>query len=289
MSTLPISAIKVGKRIRSDLGDLSGLRTSIAARGLLHPIVVTPDNRLVAGHRRLEACRLNGMTEVPVTVYRQVDDVLHAEGDENTCRKDFTPSEAVAFQRAIEAAEKAAAKARQREHGKTAPGKSKPNTSSKLEEVSPAERTTRARTAKPTGYSATTLDKARAVVEAAEQEPEKFAPVVEEMDRSGRVDPAFRLLEQAKAKEQGEQVKAAVEHAVENSGEVAAAFLKSSLMKFWSASLKSVNNLDAEACALVVERADLELADEWASKVEQWMKTFRDELSRPVRLVKEAQ
>jgi ParB family transcriptional regulator, chromosome partitioning protein len=46
-----ISAITIGNRHRRDLGDVSGLANSIAELGLLHPIVIRADGRLIAGER----------------------------------------------------------------------------------------------------------------------------------------------------------------------------------------------------------------------------------------------
>src|SRR5439155_23596949 len=56
-----IEQIQIGYRYRKDLGDLRTLANSIAEVGLLHPVVVTPEGRLIAGQRRLEACRLLGL------------------------------------------------------------------------------------------------------------------------------------------------------------------------------------------------------------------------------------
>ncbi len=67
MSKLPITKIKVRNRYRRDLGDLAGLAASIKEIGLLHPIVVRSDGRLIAGERRLQACKLLGWKTVPVT------------------------------------------------------------------------------------------------------------------------------------------------------------------------------------------------------------------------------
>lgn len=58
--SLPFDGIIVGFRYRKDLGDLRPLADSIAEVGLLHPIVVTAEGLLIAGQRRLEACRLLG-------------------------------------------------------------------------------------------------------------------------------------------------------------------------------------------------------------------------------------
>jgi hypothetical protein len=79
-----------------------------------------------------------------------------AERDENTCRKDLLPTEAVALGAAIEAVEKGAAKERQREHGKTAPGRRK-NTSGKLPEVIQGE--AREKVAAAVGMKARTYEK----------------------------------------------------------------------------------------------------------------------------------
>ena len=65
VSDLPIAAIRVEGRFRRALGDIASLADSIAEVGLLHPIVVTPDHRLIAGARRLHAMRKLGRTHVP--------------------------------------------------------------------------------------------------------------------------------------------------------------------------------------------------------------------------------
>jgi ParB family transcriptional regulator, chromosome partitioning protein len=65
--TVPIAAIRVGKRHRKDLGDIRSLARSIQEIGLLHPVVIRPDGKLIAGERRLGALKLLGWTKVPVT------------------------------------------------------------------------------------------------------------------------------------------------------------------------------------------------------------------------------
>lgn len=47
-----IADVRIGRRYRRDMGDLSGLADSIKRVGLLHPIVVTEGDVLVAGERR---------------------------------------------------------------------------------------------------------------------------------------------------------------------------------------------------------------------------------------------
>jgi hypothetical protein len=64
----PISRIKIGNRCRRELGDIDELARSIAGVGLLHPIPVRPDGLLIAGQRRLAACKKLGWHSVPVHV-----------------------------------------------------------------------------------------------------------------------------------------------------------------------------------------------------------------------------
>jgi ParB family chromosome partitioning protein len=68
MSALPIDSIKVGARFRQDHGDIAALAASIADIGLLHPIVVTQHGQLLAGRRRLEACKSLRWETIPVTI-----------------------------------------------------------------------------------------------------------------------------------------------------------------------------------------------------------------------------
>jgi ParB-like chromosome segregation protein Spo0J len=116
MNTLPVSEIIVGTRYRQDLGDIAGLAKSIADVGLLQPVVVTKDKRLVAGARRLAAVCLLGWTDVPVLVMHSPGSALlalHAERDENACRKELMPSEAAAIGAALEAQGRTEAEDRQ--------------------------------------------------------------------------------------------------------------------------------------------------------------------------------
>src|SRR5262245_47589370 len=112
MTKRAVDAIKIGNRIRKDMGDLNALAASMAKVGLLHPIVIRPDGALIAGERRLRAAELLGWDAIPVTVV-DLDAVVKGEFAENACRKDFTLSEAVAIKRALEPLERAAAKERQ--------------------------------------------------------------------------------------------------------------------------------------------------------------------------------
>jgi len=70
MSEWPLDKIRIGQRIRRDLGDLQSLAESMKELGLLQPIVVFPDGRLILGERRLRAAKLLGWKTVPVTIAR---------------------------------------------------------------------------------------------------------------------------------------------------------------------------------------------------------------------------
>ena len=128
VKTLPLSEIKIAGRHRKDLGDIDKLARSIRESGLLHPVVVTPDHKLVGGERRIAAFRKLGRTEIPVTVAHSITDakaLLIAERDENECREDPKPSEKATLGMALEELERPSAAAR-KAHGQTGPGKNAP-------------------------------------------------------------------------------------------------------------------------------------------------------------------
>lgn len=183
-----IESIQVGFRYRKDLGDLRSLADSIAEVGLLHPIVVTPEGRLIAGQRRLEACRMLGWTDVPVTVV-DLYQAARGEAHENFVRKDLLPSEIVALKRAIEPLERR--EARERQGHQT--GTCHPATVAEGQVRSSGD--ARDKIARYLGVGRTTIERAEAVVEAAEENPEEFGYLVEQMDRSGKIAGAYRRLE----------------------------------------------------------------------------------------------
>jgi ParB family chromosome partitioning protein len=193
-ATFPLARIRVGERFRRDMGDVASLAASMGSElGLLHPVVIRPDGTLIAGQRRLNAAKLLGWSEIPVNVI-DLDAVVRGEYAENVNRKDFTLSEAVAIKRALEPVERAAAKDRQREGGRRG-GEG----SGKLPEASTGNAADKA--AKATGMARRTLEKAEAIVDAAESEPERFGKLLADMDRTGRVNGVFKQLRIAKQAE----------------------------------------------------------------------------------------
>ena len=177
---IPTDSIIVGTRRRKNLGDIQSLADSIAAIGLLHPPVVTPDHRLIAGERRLAAVRLLGWTETPVTVL-DLADILRGEHDENVERLDLSPSEAVDIARAVE------------DEVRTPVGVNKAYREDSESFAIPSGRTVD-KAATYVGMSGRTLEKARRVVEAAEADP-VLLPLVEKMDKTGKVDGAYKALQ----------------------------------------------------------------------------------------------
>jgi N6-adenosine-specific RNA methylase IME4 len=204
MNTFPIAKIRVRSRHRKDHGDVGSLASSIAEIGLLHPVVVRPDYTLISGERRLRAVQTLGWTEVPIRVVDGLDDALQAlraESDENVCRKDFLPSEAVAMASAIEEVERREARKRQKEHSQTAPGKPK-DTGGNLPQV--IEPKVRDKVGAAVGLSGRSYEKAKAVVAAAEA-PDARAEVkklLDDMDRTGKVDGVFKRLRTMQAAEE---------------------------------------------------------------------------------------
>jgi ParB family chromosome partitioning protein len=189
--TMPIADVQVGTRIRRDLGDIDGLAASIEELGLLHPIVVTPLGELIAGARRLAACTQLGWTSIPVTVV-DLDEIVRGEMAENVSRKEFTPSEIAAVAARMRPLEERAARERQREAGRLV---GSGVAAGKFPEASTAGRV-REKIAALVGVSDRTVAKIEAVVAAAARDPE-FAPLIEQMDRTGKVDAAYRAVRQA--------------------------------------------------------------------------------------------
>jgi N6-adenosine-specific RNA methylase IME4 len=177
---MKISDVVVGPRCRRELGDIAGLAQSIAEVGLLHPIVVQPDGVLVAGARRLAACRQLGWGEIPVTVI-DVDEIVRGEIAENAQRKNLLPTEIDAIRRVVEPLAKAAA-AERRVSAHASPGNFPEHEKGQ----------TRDKVGAFAGVSGRQVEKIARVVEAAEEEPELYGHLVAEMDRTGRVDGVYK-------------------------------------------------------------------------------------------------
>jgi len=98
----PIALILVEDRAREELGDIDELAESIKLKGVLQPITVNQDGRLLAGERRLRASVRAGLTTIPVII-RESDEVdaLEVELSENIYRKDLEWQERVRLEEKI--------------------------------------------------------------------------------------------------------------------------------------------------------------------------------------------
>jgi len=202
---MDIANIKIGKRFRKDLGDVGELAASIDKLGLLQPVVVSADGQLIAGLRRIKAAQKLGWKQVPAFVAKSVTEAvlrLEAERDENTCRKDFLRTEAIAVADAIAEAYKPKAeeaaqegrKAGASKGGKTA-GRGRPiasRGSSPKGKQDESARTT-AVAAKAVGMDRRTYEKGKAVVASGDK------VLMAEMDRTGKVSGAYKKLKTKEA------------------------------------------------------------------------------------------
>lgn len=92
---VPIEKIKVKKRVRKDLGNLSDLKDSLRTYGLLNPITINSKYELIAGERRLTAAKEIGWTNINANIVDNLTEIeqLEIEIEENNQRKEFTEEE----------------------------------------------------------------------------------------------------------------------------------------------------------------------------------------------------
>lgn len=92
---LDIAKVKVKKRVREKNEDLELLTESIKKYGLLEPIIVDEKYRLIAGMRRLTACKNLGFNTILANVIKVEDDEMRLllEMEENICRLQFSERE----------------------------------------------------------------------------------------------------------------------------------------------------------------------------------------------------
>jgi len=90
-----IDQIQVKKRIRQDLGNLEPLMASLRRHGLINPILISPDFRLIAGERRFESAKRLGWRDIPVQIVEDSNQarVIELEIEENLHRKSLTSEE----------------------------------------------------------------------------------------------------------------------------------------------------------------------------------------------------
>jgi ParB family chromosome partitioning protein len=92
--TIPLSSITIHRedRQRRVLTDIDDLADSIARLGLINPITIDHNNILIAGERRLEACRRLGWTHITAQFFEDLSPTQRVliELEENIKRKDIS-------------------------------------------------------------------------------------------------------------------------------------------------------------------------------------------------------
>lgn len=113
---IPIKKIIVRDRIRKDFGDINELAMDIQDNGLINPVVVNKEYVLLAGERRLRACKQLGIEQIEVRMMdtRDAEHELNIEISENDVRKDFSKAERVDYMYRLMRIEKEKATERQR-------------------------------------------------------------------------------------------------------------------------------------------------------------------------------
>lgn len=111
---IDIEKVVVKDRIRKDFGDIKELADDIRQNGLINPPVVNSDYELLAGERRLRACKSLGWGQIEVRMMntRDAEHELNVEISENENRKEFSKSERADYMKRLLRIEQAKAKER---------------------------------------------------------------------------------------------------------------------------------------------------------------------------------
>lgn len=187
--------IKIGKRFRRDLGDLTSLKKSIKEVGLLHPIVIDSDGNLIAGERRLQACKELDI-EPPFTIIN-ITNPIQAEFDENRERVDFTYYEVYEIGQYINKTE-----SRQGENQYT-----EKSFVTNCNEAKPIEKVSDI-----TGLGTATISKINTIWESGNEELKQKVD-----NKKISVDKAYREVRKEKKKKEKEKVKSKVATIIETS------------------------------------------------------------------------
>jgi ParB family chromosome partitioning protein len=88
-------SIVVRKRIRKDLGDISGLMESLKTHGQLTPVIISRNYELIAGFRRLQAAKRLGWKSIEAVMIDKPTEQqkLEVEIEENVQRLELSPEE----------------------------------------------------------------------------------------------------------------------------------------------------------------------------------------------------
>jgi len=187
--TIPIKDIIIKERHRKEFGDIDTLADNISQLRLLQPIVINENNELIDGQRRILAFEALGKKEIPCFKV-DLQQIVLGEFSANHYRKNWTISEMVNIKRAIEPYERKKAKERMLS-GKPSVNLTKGRS---LDSVG-----------KIVGISRNPLKKAEEIVTAAEQKPEKYQLLVDEMNSKKNVDKIYKKLIKEQKREELEK------------------------------------------------------------------------------------
>lgn len=98
---IALGDIVTGHSYRTEMVNIAALATSITEIGLLQPIGITPDRRLIFGSRRVAAFRLLKYETIPARVI-EMERIVLGTYAENEMREDFTVSERVAIMEEVQ-------------------------------------------------------------------------------------------------------------------------------------------------------------------------------------------
>lgn len=115
--SMKIDEIIVKDRIRKDTGGIMELVNDIKANGLINPVTVNTDHVLLAGYRRLTACKALGWTDIPAHMVstESEEQELRIEISENEMRKEFSMTERLDYARRLQRIESIKADQRQKD------------------------------------------------------------------------------------------------------------------------------------------------------------------------------
>lgn len=174
---IKIADIKIGDRFRRDLGDIAGMADSVKEVGLLQPILVNTELQLVSGIRRLEAHRHLGREQILARVL-DIEDPVLASIEEDRSRKPLLATEKFAVTEMLRGKMTDEAWRRRGLGRKLAEAEAKGRVDDIL--------------ARHVGISRPTLRKICVMSKAAKENPERYAAIVEELDRDGKVDRHYK-------------------------------------------------------------------------------------------------
>jgi len=191
-ATIDISLIKSASSHRGTDAELSVLIDSMRTLGQLQEIVLNSRYEMIAGRRRLAAAKRLGWKSLRAFISPTFDDAikaLRAERDENCpgCRVALTRAEQLELARRLEeienpeAAKRKAATQAKKGEGKVG-GKQNEERSKTRDKIGEA-----------VGMSGRTLEKAQAVIDEAQQYPERYIDLAEQVSQDNQpIDPVYQ-------------------------------------------------------------------------------------------------